>query len=431
MKGEAAKMGKYEADYDWLMETMAGMEIVDTHEHLPAEKDRIAQKPDFSLMFSHYCRGDLLAAGMPRAAHDAFFGAKASVEEKWRSFEPWYRQIEDGSYCRAAQIAMDKFYGLSRLSGLADAEALTKAIREASKPGLYRRVLKDTCRIRVAMNFGALDDDTEFFAPVLFVTHYAEANKPTIQGLEDRLNVTCGNLDGYVTAVAEELRRFRQKGMKGLKFHFAYMRDLDFAPRTHAEAEAVFLRVMDEGYGWRGVSLGYEETRPLQDYMVHRMTEMAIEMDVPVVFHSSLQADTGHRPDDARPTPLWSLAHRYRRAKIIILHSGLPWMEDAALLAKQYPNVYLDMGWDHLMSPEISRRALMSWVDLVPMNKIFGFGGDYSVVEKVYGHLVLARENIASALAAKMQGGMSRDRAAAWLQAMLFENPRRVYQLEV
>jgi hypothetical protein len=38
----------------------------------------------------------------------------------------------------------------------------------------------------------------------------------------------------------------------------------------------------------------------------------------------------------------------------------------------------------------MARTALDEWLDMVPSSKIFGFGGDYAIVEKVYGHVVLA-----------------------------------------
>ncbi len=101
------------------------------------------------------------------------------------------------------------------------------------------------------------------------------------------------------------------------------------------------------------------------------------------------------------------------------------------MLAKYFPNVTVDMAWMHAISPEISIRALRDWVDLVPRNKVLGFGGDYQVVEKVYGHLLLARENIAGALAGKVeQGAMSHREASAWVRALLWENPRAVYALD-
>lgn len=415
-----------------LLETIEQTPTIDTHEHLPPESVRLEQNPDFSTFFSHYCQDDLVAAGMAQSDLARFFAPDVEVEEKWRLFEPWYRWARDGSYCRASAIATQRFYGIGALESLDDAVALTDAVRRANTPGLYRRVLRDACNVRRAVNYDGdvvLNDD--LFATVVFVTHYAEASLAAIRSLEQRTGIVCGTLAAYVDAVRQDLASLRERGCRGYKFHFAYMRDLAFAPRTHAEAEAAFLRVTEEGHGWRTHSIGYEEARVLQDYMVHRVVEYAGEVGLPVVFHASLQARTGHNPDDARPLRLWNLANRFPRTRIVVLHAGLPWMEDAALLAKQYPNVYLDMGWTHLMSPEISTRALATWIDLVPMNKVFGFGGDYSVIEKVYGHLTLARRDIARALAARVDAGdLTMARARAWIQAILHDNPAEVYQLE-
>ncbi len=419
----------WQSRYDGMMDVLEQMEIVDSHEHLPPETVRLGQSPDFFMLFSHYCPSDLQSAGM--TANDiAFLRGAHAVGEKWRRFAPFYHLIQDGSYCRAAHLAMRRFYGMDHLESEADAEALTAAIRKANQPGLYRRVLKDACRIRLSVNFTEVGDDPGFFAVVPHCTWYAEAAPASIRLLEERRGSPCARLCDYVEAVREDLRRQHACGLKGIKLHFAYFRDLDFAPQTHADAERVFLRVIEEGYGWRTQSLGYGELRPLQDYLVHRLVEIAIELDVPMVFHTGLLAEMRHRPADADPLLLWNLIHRYRQARFVLLHAGLPWMEEAAMLAKQYPNVWLDMAWDHLISPVLSRRALAAWMDMLPMNKIFGFGGDYNVVEKVYGHLVLARENLAAVLADKQTfEGMRPDRARAWLQAMLFDNPNQVYRL--
>lgn len=416
--------------YDQLLDLISGMEIIDTHEHLPSEAERIGQPRDFSHLFSHYCVSDLGAAGMSAKEMERFFDAKTPLDEKWRLFAPYYDRIQDGSYCRAAHLAMERFYGMSRLESLADCERLTAKMAEANVAGLYRTVLKDACRIRASMNFGSLEDDPEFFRPVLFMHEYVEITKGVIRGLEEETGTSCATLTGFVEAVREKLRRNKEKGQRGLKFALAYNRDLHFAPRTLSEAEPLFNRVLEEGYGWRPHALGWEEQRPLTDFMVHRLCEMAGELELPVVFHTGMQAHHEHTPDDARPLRLWNLFHRYPRTDFIILHAGFPWMSDAGMLAKHYANVYLDMAWTHLMSPEISARALLEWIDFVPMHKIFGFGGDYCVVEKVYGHLILARQDIARAFAVKMaRDGMPLSRAQAWLQAILFNNPNRVYRL--
>ncbi len=46
-----------------LIEEMSGMDIIDSHEHLPAESERLGQQVDFATLFSHYCKSDLVSAG--------------------------------------------------------------------------------------------------------------------------------------------------------------------------------------------------------------------------------------------------------------------------------------------------------------------------------------------------------------------------------
>ena len=66
-------------------------------------------------------------------------------------------------------------------------------------------------------------------------------------------------------------------------------------------------------------------------------------------------------------------------------------------------------------------------IDLIPMNKILAFGGDYSgvVLEKIYGHLVMARENIAEVLARRiMNKQLSESQALTLVRKWFWENPK-------
>ncbi len=414
-----------------LIVEMSDMDIVDTHEHLPNEAERLKQQVDFATLFSHYCRSDLVAAGMADAEYDRFVAPGLSPSEKWELFSPYYELIISGGYCRAAHLSMERFYGMSRLTSAADAETLSERIQEANKPGLYRRVLKDACRISTALNFAGMDADREFFTPILFVTHFAEiASLETLYAVESETGTSGTTLSRYLDGLARYLEEQQKNGLKGIKFLFAYSRDLRFDPVDMATAERIFNRIASESCGMRPSVLGYEEARPLQDYLVHRLVEIAGDLGLVAVFHTGIQAGNYNNLDNARPTQLWNMFRRYPKVRFNLLHAGLPFVDEAGLLAKYFPNVTIDMAWMHAISPEVSRRALRDWVDLVPRNKVLGFGGDYHVVEKVYGHLVLARENIAAALADKVeQGAMSREEARAWARALLWENPRALYDL--
>ena len=418
--------------YDDLLAYIETIPVIDSHEHLPNEDVRVAAKIDFFYLFSHYCIDDLAAGGMTQETLDLLAGDQADVETKWKAFAPFYELAIDTSYFRCAHLAIRKFYDMGPLTSAADAQQLTDRVRAANKPGLYKRVLKDACNQVTAVNFEGTGSDPEFFTPVTFVNHFAEISHSThIAGIEGAVGRRLPTLGRYVDAVGELLAGEKTRGMRGIKFHWAYMRPLEFRAVVAADAERLFNRIMDEGYGWRGVGLGYEESRPLQDYLVHRLVEIAGELDVPVVIHVGFQARPYMKLDDTRPERLWSLVNRFRDVQFNMLHAGIPWMDEAAVMAKQLPNLTLDMGWTHLMSTELSTRAICAYVDLLPRNKVLGFGGDYAIVENVYGHLVQAREDIARALAQKVdEGALSDDGARAWARAMLHDNPARVYKIE-
>ena len=74
-------------------------------------------------------------------------------------------------------------------------------------------------------------------------------------------------------------------------------------------------------------------------------------------------------------------------------------------------------------------RALNEIIDLVPVNKIIAFGGDYRVcVQKVYGHLVLTREVVATVMARRLDRGLVDLEQALWLARRLFyENAAELY----
>jgi uncharacterized protein len=100
-------------------------------------------------------------------------------------------------------------------------------------------------------------------------------------------------------------------------------------------------------------------------------------------------------------------------------------------LAKNFQNVFLDMCWGHIISPEAARRALIEWLDVVPANKIHAFGGDYCFVDGVYGHQYIARRNVAHSLAHKVNdGSISISRAEEIASWMFRDNPIDLFKLE-
>ena len=75
------------------------------------------------------------------------------------------------------------------------------------------------------------------------------------------------------------------------------------------------------------------------------------------------------------------------------------------VLAKYFPNVYLDACWLSDISISGYKRALSEWLEIVPSNKIFAWGGDQMVIEHSYASLLLAKDLIADVIVDKVNSG--------------------------
>ena len=165
----------------------------------------------------------------------------------------------------------------------------------------------------------------------------------------------------------------------------------------------------------------------LRDYLFDKCLDVAAEAGVPVAVHAGYWGD--FRKLD--PGRLFSYALRRRDVHFDLFHLGMPMVHTASFIGKVLPNVSLNLTWCPVISQTLTARTLDELLDLVPLNKISAFGGDYRVaVHKVYGHLVMAREVVAAALAERVQAG-DFDRAEALRIAKLWmhDNPARVYGL--
>jgi uncharacterized protein len=141
-----------------------------------------------------------------------------------------------------------------------------------------------------------------------------------------------------------------------------------------------------------------------------------------------MQAGNGNFVEHGNPSQLSNLFLRYPRVQFDVFHIGFPYFHEATVLGKMFPNVSIDYCWMHILSPSATQSALHEMLDSVPANKIFGFGGDYRYPELSYGHLVIARRNIARVLAERVENGACTENEAVetsrWL---LHDNPARLF----
>jgi predicted TIM-barrel fold metal-dependent hydrolase len=117
--------------------------------------------------------------------------------------------------------------------------------------------------------------------------------------------------------------------------------------------------------------------------------------------------------------------------KFILLHSSYPYGGELAVLAKNFPNVYIDMAWTPIISPSYSIRYLQEFLETVPVNKIMVFGGDGSYVEGAYGASIMAREVVEKTLIAMIKSGyFNEEEAISIVPKLLRTNAIKVYDLK-
>ena len=400
--------------------------VIDCHEHLPREVDRVKEKVDAMMLFRHYCVGDLEAAGLRQGdPQNEIFDAATPIRERWRKFQPYFDAIRFGSYAYPAIAYVREVLGIDEICE-DTIEEIGDRLQADNKPGLYQKLFGERCGIEkmIECAWGVVEGEP-FFVCLAASQTGGIAEKKALDGLEERSGQTIRTLADCVAAVHACLRKEKDKGAVGVKVADAYGRTLLYDRIETADAERVFEQIRDEK------DLAPGEHKVLEDYMMYRQVEACIECELPVVIHTGYQA--GNRGDirNARATHLWPLLHEFPDARFDLFHGSFPYVGDMTVLGKYFENVTLNMCWMHIMGPAISRRALDEWLDAVPVTKIFAFGGDYSVPEKVYGHLQLARANVASVLADKVQAGrMGESDAQHVARLMFYENPKRWYSLD-
>ena len=428
--------------YQTIKEAVDKVRIVDTHEHLLQETERTVRKPDlFETFLAHYASSDLVSSGMPLEELEKVRDSRLPLEKRWEIFKPFWERIQNTGYARAINIAARDLYGVDGISEDTYKE-LASRMEKANKSGLYQWILKEKSGIDISILdylFAPIEAvDRKFFAPVTRFDDFVMAKeRMDFEALGKQCGKPIHSFSDLIQALELEFEK-ASKMTVGVKIGLAYMRKLRFDKVSQREAEEVFVNIYNQELFRRrqlntrvemvpeGLSL--KETKPLQDFMVHKIIQLAEKKRLPIQIHTGLQEGNENIITNSNPTLLTNLFREYKEVRFDVFHGSYPYTGELAVLAKNFQNVYIDMCWLHIISPYRARQALAEWLDTVPWNKIFGFGGDYIFAEGVYGHSVIARENIARVLTEKVEEGSFTEEQAVYLaQKLLRDNAHEFF----
>ncbi len=238
-----------------------------------------------------------------------------------------------------------------------------------------------------------------------FWTLSAERRK-SLSGLSDLEPADAKSWRAFLAYWFEQAQQNRAVGIKQLQ---AYRRDLDFQPRTDNDIN-----------DWTGVS-SPEARRKLQDWILHECCKQANDRGWAHQVHVGT-----HNLPNSSPLPLASLARRYPRMKIVMIHCW-PFLEEAGTLARQNPNIYIDTCWQPILNPAFFRAAISQWWNYVPSGKIT-CGHDATTVEMAVGSSLFTREILSGIVQEQKSGlGLPARELIRAARNMLHGNAVRIY----
>jgi predicted TIM-barrel fold metal-dependent hydrolase len=405
-----------------ITERINDMKWVDNHEHLSSPfLPEATFEMDLPYFLTHaYLFADLTSSGMPEVFLtpekykylEKPFGEDQS-EQRWKELKPYIEKVRNTIYYRYLLIALRDLYGLED-DEIDDSnwKEISERIREKSKNHLelslsildrmkVHRIILDISGTNLPNNKIVKD---ERLVQVVRMDEFVYAGPTYMSIIKNFTDEKVHSFDDYTNVVDTAFKAAKKAGAVAIKSTMAYIRSLNFDNVGRADAEKVFNRDLDK--------VGQDEKKVFQDYMMHLVCQKCAEYKFPLQIHTGIQAGNYNTITNARPTLLTNLFQKYPDVRFDLFHAGYPYIQEAAILAKYFPNVYLDACWLAHISPAAYKRGLNEWLEVVPSNKIFAWGGDHGILDHSYASLKMTKGLISEVLATKVATGYFSEKVA-------------------
>jgi predicted TIM-barrel fold metal-dependent hydrolase len=423
------RLGKEDPLYQKVLETP----LIDTHEHLMNESERIQagktiwdKANDWTFLLSHYFDSDLVVAGMSQADHDRFFSTALEPLDKWKLFEPFWPHVQHTGYGLNVRHTIKDVYGIEDLTR-ETVGRLEEAYHVAIRPGFYRHILRgigniESCQVNLWPFLES--EQPDLLMSDLHISGMIEDNWDPRYAREAGIDVK--TLDDWHRVIDYWVKTYGKRAV-AVKSTMAYQRDLDCVRTPPEDVEKAFLKKLNKEPMTPG------EQKALEDHLFWHAVDRATEMGLPVKLHTGYYVGHGRMPlrrVQGNPAAICELCRQSPETRFVLFHICYPYYEEMLSIAKHYPNAYMDMCWSWIINPLAAKDFLKKYLVTAPANKIFTFGGDYIPVELVPGHAVIARQGITQALSELVEERwMTLKEAMNLTDVIMHKNARNLYRL--
>lgn len=389
-------------------------------------------------LFVAYVPDIMRSAGMSWAQSKRFIDRTTPFDERWDIFAAWYPHFQAHSYCQAVVIALRELYQLREVSK-EEFLRISNILGNEDHSSLYRDLFA-RYGIEKALTFIAYDDTRAFehhplLTPVPSLHDIMIHSFLDIKRLEAATGMDIVYLSDVCSALDALFADYHKQGIKNIKFANGNRRVLNFQACTFEQAERTFNAIMDiriTGEHYNGVQafprLPDEQILTLDNYLTPYMVSLAQKYNMNVIFHISTHVWNLNSVEPCRAQHLEWLIRKFPKVRFVLLHCSMPFIDEAVLLARNFPNVYLNMTWCHIIDRLQTMELIKKCATTLPLNKIHAFGGDYSYPHTAIGHLMLAKDNLYQALCELIDRQMiTQDQAYYIVRAWLYDNPVHFY----
>ena len=305
-----------------------------------------------------------------------------------------------------------------------DAVVSARAARMADYEG-YVKALVDDANIKLLM----VDNATQTMEEVdQFGAGYPGAVHKTF-----RIETLVRDLLGAVTSFDSLVADFdsaidgavRDHGCAAFKAVIAYRTGLDIRKVDEQEARRDF-DARAERTEWFGPYV-----KQVRDFLMRRALIRSIDLRAPVLIHTGL-GDTDIVAAACNPALLSGLLldEEVLPARVVLVHGGWPYTEEAGWLANVLPNVYLELSADQppFMQPSVSVHRYAKLLRMVPIPKLIYGSDGQDLPEPHWYNAKYAKRVMGRALSELVDEGVyTADEAMMEAENLFFDNGKALF----
>jgi predicted TIM-barrel fold metal-dependent hydrolase len=240
-------------------------------------------------------------------------------------------------------------------------------------------------------------------------------------------------LDRYLNSLREAVKN---EGYIGFKSVVAYRVGLRNLRQDENSARGAYSRLREKGLltvpSAAKDPKSIEDERVLRGYLLCRAIEESVELDVPFQIHTGIGDSPIIDLRESNPLHLYEIIsdRDLGKAKLVLVHAGYPYVEEAGYLANNYPNVYIDLSEMFPFTAYGMRDALLRLLYMAPTTKIMYGSDGYRIPEIFWISAIWGKKAISEALEDLVRSEViDIDYAYKAGSLILSENSTRLYKI--